>query len=406
MTWQDRLKEAAYTAPSGTRQTFAFEDVRRQFNKKTTGFEFPDSNQTYVQDNGRTDFKFPLRLFFSGPDHDLEAEAFEGLLSERGVGRLEHPMYGASDVVPFGTITRRDDLATAANQTVIEVTFWKSTRTAFPTTQQDPASEVSQAVDEFNQAVAGAFSGGVSLDNSVEQTTFKNSYLKTLDAAASALRPVAETLDSVDAQFNAIVDSINIGIDTLVGDPLTLALQTTQLIQAPAIALANVQTKLTVYASLANSIIGADTPTSENGLQNAKLYANLYVSGAVLSVLNGQFDTKPQALSAAEQVLTLFSDVSKWIEDGYLTIGALDTGAEYQQLQEAVALAAGFLVELSFDLREERRLVLTRNRTIIDLVAELYGSVDDQLDFFIVSNNLTPSEILELPQGREVVYYV
>ena len=53
-----------------------------------------------------------------------------------------------------------------------------------------------------------------------------------------------------------------------------------------------------------------------------------------------------------------------------------------------------------------RRVVLDRNRTIIDLAAELYGSVDDQLDFLINSNNLTGSEILELPRGREIVYYV
>ena len=78
----------------------------------------------------------------------------------------------------------------------------------------------------------------------------------------------------------------------------------------------------------------------------------------------------------------------------------------YQQLQEAAALTAGFLVFISFSLKQERRLVLDRARTVIDLAAELYGSVDDPLDFFIASNRLSGSEILELPIGREVVYYV
>ena len=50
--------------------------------------------------------------------------------------------------------------------------------------------------------------------------------------------------------------------------------------------------------------------------------------------------------------------------------------------------------------------MLGHNRTIIDLVAELYGSVDDQLDFLISSNDLTGDEILELPKGREIVYYI
>lgn len=84
----------------------------------------------------------------------------------------------------------------------------------------------------------------------------------------------------------------------------------------------------------------------------------------------------------------------------------IDTGSAYQQLQEAVAITAGFLVGISFTLKQERRLILDRSRTIIDLVAELYGSIDEQLDFFITSNNLSGSEILELPKGREIVYYV
>jgi len=71
-----------------------------------------------------------------------------------------------------------------------------------------------------------------------------------------------------------------------------------------------------------------------------------------------------------------------------------------------VALTAGFLVEISFNLKQERRIILTRNRSIIDLVAELYGTVDDQLDFLISSNDLSGSEILEVPKGREIVYYV
>ena len=83
-----------------------------------------------------------------------------------------------------------------------------------------------------------------------------------------------------------------------------------------------------------------------------------------------------------------------------------DTGEIYQPLQDAVALSAGFLVQLSFTLVQERRFILQRSRTIIDLVGELYGTVDDQLDFFLNTNDLSGDDIIELPAGREVVYYV
>lgn len=84
----------------------------------------------------------------------------------------------------------------------------------------------------------------------------------------------------------------------------------------------------------------------------------------------------------------------------------VDTGETYQALQESVALSTGFLVALSFTLVQERRFFLKRSRNYVELVAELYGTVDDRLDFFINTNGLSGDEMIELPAGREIVYYV
>jgi hypothetical protein len=130
------------------------------------------------------------------------------------------------------------------------------------------------------------------------------------------------------------------------------------------------------------------------------------VTGSVVSVINNQFSTKTDALSAAVAVLDQLDGVTQWRDANFAALLEIDTGGAYQKLQEAVALTAGFLVEISFTLKQERRVILTRDRTIIDLVAEFYGEVDDRLDFFIDSNSLTGSEILEVPRGREIVYYI
>ena len=62
-------------------------------------------------------------------------------------------------------------------------------------------------------------------------------------------------------------------------------------------------------------------------------------------------------------------------------------------------------MEVSFSLVPERRIVLAKARTIVDLSAELYGQVDEKIDFLIRSNDLSGDEIHELPKGREIVYY-
>lgn len=415
MSWQDRIREAVYQSPSGLRISFSYEDVRMSFDKKTTAFNFPDANGTYVQDTGHTGDRHPMRLFFWGANHDLEADYFISLLKESGQGVLEHPFYGKIDVVPFGQISRRDDLKTAANQTIFDVQFWQTTGLIYPSSQSDPASDVLRSVDEFNDAQAAEFSELTELDNTFERSSLRNNYQSLLDNAEIGLRSVAETQSNVEDQFNAINDSINRGIDVLISDPLTLAFQTTQLLQAPARALTNVRARLSAYGDLANSIISGDGAVvtagndsrNSNAFQTRNLFSLSYVTGSIISVVNNEFTTKPEALEAAETILNQFSDVIAWRDANYNSLNQIDSGAAYQQLQEAVAIAAGFLVEISFTLKQESRIKLSRSRTIIDLVAELYdGDIDEQLDFFIASNNLSGSEILELPKGREIVYYI
>lgn len=405
MPWQDRIADAAYTSPGGTRIRFSYEDVSHEFDINGSTFQFPDAAGTYVQQTNSSGRRYPMRVIFHGNDYDLQANLFEALLLERGIGRLEHPIYGTVDVVPFGAVSRRDDLKSAANQAVFEVTFWNTIGLVYPTNQTDPASAVLSALDAYNTAAAEQFEQLAEIDTAVEQATFKNGYQALLNQVDSVLRDIAKEQANVERQFTDVVDSINTGIDTLVGDPSTLAFQTVTLIQAPARALTSIQARLSAYADLIADT-GAQVPLTPVDFFTRDLYGSTYVTGSVLSVVNNQFPFKTAALAAADELLTQFDTLVGWRDTQLTDFDIVDTGEAYQQLQQAVALAAGFLVEISFTLRQERQIVLDRARTIVDLCAELYGSVDDQLDFLISTNNLSGSEILELPAGRRIFYYV
>lgn len=440
MPWQERLREAAYRSPNGTRTVFSYEDVSRVAEKKTSAFNFPDADGTLVQDLGHKGRRYPLRVIFYGDDHDLQADAFEGTLLERGAGVLEHPRYGQVDVVPFGEITQRDDLKTGANQTIIEVVFWATIGTAYPTGQTDGAAQALLAVDEYTSAAAEEFEETLRINSQFEQVTFRDQWSGFLDNVTSALSEVAEAQEDVQRQFNDIKDSINRGIDVLVGEPLTLAFQTLALIKAPASAGAQIERRLDGYGNLADSIVNGGSsrigtgsagtaqtiqPTNDsrayNELASRVIFAQGAVAGSVVAAVvaaqtgetEGGFSTQPQAILAAERLLDRFAQVADWADQNYRELDgtgiekrpAVDTGAGYQQIQKAVALAAGYLVQLAFNLRQERRITLDRARSLFDFVGEYYGDIDANLDFFINTNNLTGSEILELPKGRTVVVY-
>ena len=91
MAAEDRIGPAAYTAPSGDQVVFEFEDVQKTIRKKTNVIEFVGANVSYVQESGTAGRSYPLTVYFSGPNYDVEADRFENLLVEDGVGVLDHP---------------------------------------------------------------------------------------------------------------------------------------------------------------------------------------------------------------------------------------------------------------------------------------------------------------------------
>lgn len=405
MAWQDRIREAAYTSPSGNRIVFSYEDVSRSVTKNTAAYDFPDAAGTYIQDLGRSGRRYPLRVIFWGDNYDLQASAFEDSLLEPGAGVLDHPIYGPVDVVPFGAVRRTDALVTAGNQAIVEVEFWETIGVVYPSGFQDPGSSVRLSAGEFNEAEAASFSELVDVSDVANRVTLTSSFQGLFDIAVDALRPVALLDDRVGSQFTSIANSIEQSLLSLVRDPYTLASQTLLLIQTPSRTDSSASSRLDTYAALVTNLT-QETPRTPNEALVRELFVSAAISGAVLSAVNSQFDSKTEALTEAQNILLSFEGAMAWRESSYEDQEILDTGAAYQALQESVALCAGFLVFISFSLKQERTLIVDRNRTIIDLAAELYGVIDERLDFLISTNSLLGSEILEVPAGREIVYYV
>lgn len=410
MSWEDRLREAAYTSPSGVRLPFQFEDVRLAFERRTSTHEFVDVDGTYVQENGIGGRRHPMRIFLWGTNYDLAADQFEAMLMESGTGKLEHPIYGVVDVVPVGSVGRRDDLKTAANQAVFQVTFFETIGLIYPSSQGQPSGAVQAAVDAYNAAAAEQFSEAAEVDSASDRVDFVARFEDYYDTTVESLRQLTAEPAEVRSQFESIEQSINATQSQWAFDRTTLASQSSVLIQAAGRATTLYESRIDAYRNLLSGITDGDTnviqPGQVNRFVSGDLFASGHVSAMIVTNINTQFTTRNEAIGAAADLLDQFDKLVNWRDTSFNTLGEIDTGEAYQQLQEAVAIAAGFLVEISFSLRQEKTLVLDRNRTVIDLVSELYGTLDDQLDFLITSNNLSGSEILELPRGRRIVYYV
>jgi len=411
MPWNEIYQEAAYTSPSGVRRTFQYENVRRAFDKNTAEFTFPGADGTFVQDLGRSGYRFPMRLFFWGDDYDVQVELFEKGLSEAGVGVLDHPIYGTFNVVPIGRIIRRDDLVTRANQAIIEVTFLETIEVTLPASEVSAQSQVESKVAETTDKAAEQTGDDTSVEIPAEEVGFAQKLNSITSKIKDKMSVVSGFTDNVQKEFDAIVDSIENSVDVLVGDPIAMGYQIVALLQSPSRVISSFQAKFDAYGNLIDDLISSDlTPTLDSKAKNDLAITSVTLTGAMLgnvsSVLQSEFNTRVEALEAAENILLKMDEVTLWKDNNQTTLSTIDTGEMYQSLQETVALIAGFLVQISFTLKQERVLVTSRARTIVDLCAELYGNVDESIDFFISSNDFTGDELFEIPAGRRVVYYI
>lgn len=394
--------------------------MSRETERRTAEFSFNGLDGVYIQDNGHGARKYPLRCIFSGNDHDRIATQFEDSLLTKGVGELEHPLYGTFPVVPVGSITRRNDLVAEANQSVVEVTFSTTLASVYPSGQGFPVSELQASISDFDLAAALQFSQTVSLSSAVQKASIKS----VVRSALAEVRSGFEQLSGPLAQARRTVAEqqalINESIDVLVGAPLNLGQQLVNFALTPSRAFAGYIGRLEGYGRMIDGILRNFSSTSgddsqllvtieakRNELRVADLMALSAVAGSVNSIVDQKYSTRPEALQAAETILNQMDLVVAWRDKRFDALGLTDTGEAYQAVQKAVAQAAGYLVESSFSLVPERRIVLDRARTILDVCGQLYGSTsNDRIDFLINSNSLSGDEILELPRGRVISYYV
>lgn len=417
MSWKERLKPAAYTAPSGIRMEWVYENVSIAFTKKTGVYDFSDVDGSYVQDQGITGSRIPCKMIFSGADYDVQAKTFSEMLAEKGIGVLEHPMYGRFNVVPFGTISRRDDLKSAANQAIFEVTFYETKELLYPQAETEPADEVLESLRQYGDLSANGFADDLIIEDTVEAVSLREQLAVLLANAKIELTPIAAQSTQVLAEFETVMGAVEADLTNLrnpasatVGELSTLAFQMNRALMIPSRAPTAITERLVSYRAILDAVTSTvHTPTLDAQGVNLYYAENQFAmqaqASAVASTLNADFTVRTNVILAAEELLSMHSDLTAWEDTNIASLGIVDPGGAYRKLHEATVTAAGFLVAISFTLKQERSLVLLEPRTIIDLCAELYGNVDEDLDFLLLSNNLVGEEIIEVPMGRRVVFY-
>ncbi len=418
MSTEERLQSRGrFTGGAGSGPfDFIYEDLSTEIDKRGTPWDFPRVDGTYIQEERPSGRTFPLLCIFSGPDCDLEAKRFERALLEPGVGSLEHPLDGKFDVVALGKIRRTDAVKSALNQSTVEVTLWHTIMPG-PSISVDLAIVVRQSIEQFNLRGPRQFKNRMKLDTVTSVSREIGAFRAGLASVTRATRAIAAQQSTVARAMSNSQNTINSTINTLVSRPAALAFSAVQLAQMPGYIATRAADRVLAYGDMLAGIFSMSNvnrpnassfpqiPLEQNDFFNADLFAMSAVSGSVVTSISSDYATRQEAVRIAAAIAAQYDTLVAWRDSRITELGIVDDGDGFQAIQNCAFSSIRYLIDLSFSLAPERTLVLDRDRNLLELCAELYGQVDERLDFFIQTNNLTGSEILVLPAGREVVFY-
>jgi len=450
------MQEARYTSPSGAEITFAWEAVQRKTELKTGIYTFPGRDGAHVQHQGAGARSFPLGCIFYGKKYMQMADAFEEMLIERGVGELQHPVYGTIKVVPTGGLERIDDPVQRFGESIVRVTFTETIAFEHAAGLGNSATDVlHKKLDEFSEAAAADFASALVISDAAAQAAASanldkqtQSIIDSLRATAMAdkkgfkkwLAAASEIKDGIKNIYQKAIEGSEWASETY-SKALNIGRQILWLMKLPSTHAVSIAEKIKGFSALTANLINQykNDPVDIEKMKTAYETAKLAIDGACAAIVSGTAFSIAEiaAISGAaganesvantgvasrEEAINAVNETVKFYEDTITfsdqKIGAMNEQSVKQSdmfidatpeahiaLAELVYASTELILNASFALPMQKTITLCRDRQIVELCSELYGNTE-YLDEFIAHNNFNIDEIELIPMGRRVSYYV
>ena len=442
MAWLDDLLPAQYTDPRGKTFNFSYTDVEKEVDLKTSTFTFPSKDGALVQSLGRGGRRFPLSCIFSGPNCVADANAFEEALETRGVGELQHPVYGTRKVVPTGSIKRSDNIITGSNVVTVSITFAETiTDEAMPDSAIAKSEDIEEEYAKVEDEACTTFANEIEINDASEQIKLTSTLQENATVSYAAMRDIAQEnlcntagiSSGVQAKKNEAAwetfqtlktQSIDFAAQIKVGNKQSsksFAVSLFATFKLPSINISNPLKTINAYTGAGSNIklafnVDPVRKTSiKNQFQSTFLSLTAAVSSAARAAMNAAsntdttkgtgFKNREQAVQAMAQLEEFYDSYVSYADSYDAKNIFVDTSDVLYNIQKLVTDTAWYVLDTAFNLPARRTIVLDRDRQLLELLAELYGGFD-RIDEFIQENNLNADELEVLPMGREVSYYV
>lgn len=354
---------------------------------------------------------FPVEFYFDGSDHLIIAEQFRVSCNDIRPWTINHPTYGLMLVKTASLNFSNASISyTKVTGTLIETIGNLPERyTLIPFDQVPSLQEmyIEDAILSFDKTPTPS-------DITAFQNDTKMSYQKST--------PIIKLQEDIQKINNAYAEAVNY-INASTVEPLLIMRSVTQVLTLPSQYQTAVNDRMGVlvdtFNTLRQTLFGVVTVSAKQIYQNklgALVSAMCYASCTPQSASQG---VKADYTKSTE-VLNVLASIVLARNLYYADLDALQTDnggsllsfiADAQSiinLENLVNTTITALYDLALNAKSQRTITLENDTNIIPLTHRLYGldNSDNNINELIDENDLHVLELIILPKGREITYYV
>lgn len=420
MSWKDRLQESInLTSPNGNVFNAAWRGDDRTLNKKLGVFTYPLVDGSDVQDLGSNAITYPLTFYFFGPDNDKEATRFFESCKEFGTWEILHPTKGKLNLI-LNSVTEKIQPIDSGNITEFNSSWIEPLNENAVKSSAQLASETQSQGQNVGEESAGQYDEALSLNTASESISNE----QMIENMVLEVDKYLENIYLQNDDIGAAIQSIKTGIiDSLAQESfnaISTAGQIQQLIQLPGLAITDIETRVNAYIGFIESILdfqpSGNRPEDKNTAVVMELATASGLTALCESIISGELKTRSEAIGFIDmlneifnQVVTSLDEIQELFISNSIDTQYFSNSQSYSELLKLIGITSLYLLRSALDLKIEKRFILDRKKTPLQITIEEYGELgenDINLDFFNSTNNLYGNEMRLLNAGREIVVYL
>lgn len=406
MSWLEKLDEPlVITTGDGEQYQPLWRNAKKLNEYNIAEFEFRNLKGTLVDRGEPLGRKFDCEFYFTGEDHIDTASAFEKSAEDKRPWTIRHPYYGSITVQPSSLLFDNSD----SNLTRITGTLLETITEVNPRTSIDPIDSIRITKINLDATFEAALTTTPTGSDVVAMTAANK---KNYNLSVPIIK-----LPKQFEEFNYAFNQANSFVNTATATPLLAIRSTIRLISLPASFAGSVQDRVNLlneqFKSLTQTVSGMVNPSSKQIYQG--------MAGSILSSMCLAASTPEENdYGYANSVINIMDVISGVYRQILADLDTLqtDNGGSPQsyiasaqaliELNALVNLTIANLFSIALGARKERIIYTDAPTNLIIITHRFYGldPGDVNLNEMRINNNLSMAELLQIPKGRKIVYYI